>query len=61
MISGCMAAYLMAEMLVVTLCVQFVDYYTPDPLGDEQLHSPNRSILLLGFGYLELVLGFGVL
>ncbi len=51
------AIYLMAEMVVTTLCVQFVDRY----MSHWGVTSPNRSIMLLFLGYAELILGFAIL
>lgn len=52
-----LAIYLVAEMLVTTFRVQLVHIY--DRI--EAPRSPNRSIMLLLIGYLEVVLAFGIL
>lgn len=51
-----MTTYLLVEMLATTLCVQFVEFYD----RNDQPASPNRSIALLGIGYVELVIGFAI-
>lgn len=51
------AIYLMAEMFTVTLSVILVDSHFTE-IG---IRSPHRSILLLGLGYLELMMGFAIL
>lgn len=51
------AIYLMIEMFMVTLGVIFVDRHQPK----HQIRSPERSIVLLALGYLELIIGFAIL
>lgn len=51
------AIYLMIELFMVTLGVILVDRHQPK----HQIRSPERSIVLLALGYLELIIGSAIL
>lgn len=52
----CVAAYLVAEMFVSTMKVQFVNVYDPT----NHPHSPSRSVVLLLMGYVTVILTFAL-